>query len=57
MPNAPSIAFRPVTFREYESLEGRSSPNVYEDLHGTTSGEREIYITTAIAEGDSGSGN
>ncbi|OWF47908.1 hypothetical protein KP79_PYT22573 [Mizuhopecten yessoensis] len=28
--------------REYESLEGRSSPNVYEDLHGTTSG-RFLY--------------
>ncbi|XP_021366343.1 uncharacterized protein LOC110458766 [Mizuhopecten yessoensis] len=43
--------------REYESLEGRSNPNVYEDLHGTTSGEKEIYINTAIADGGSGSGN
>ncbi|XP_021340475.1 uncharacterized protein LOC110441610 [Mizuhopecten yessoensis] len=37
--------------RESESLEGRSNPNVYEELHGSTSGEKEIYINTAIAEG------
>ncbi|OWF46512.1 hypothetical protein KP79_PYT01426 [Mizuhopecten yessoensis] len=43
--------------REYESLEGRSNPNVYEDLHGTTSGDKEIYINTAVAEGGSGSGS
>ncbi|OWF44148.1 Titin [Mizuhopecten yessoensis] len=47
----------PVNDKEYESLEGRSNPNVYEDLHGTTSGEKEIYINTAIADGGSGSGN
>ncbi|XP_021363704.1 uncharacterized protein LOC110456959 [Mizuhopecten yessoensis] len=43
--------------REYESLEGRSNPNVYEELHGTPSGDKEIYINTAIAEGCFGSGN
>ncbi|XP_021362258.1 uncharacterized protein LOC110456054 isoform X2 [Mizuhopecten yessoensis] len=47
----------PVNDKEYESLKGRSNPNVYEDLHGTTSGDKEIYINTAIAEGGSGSGS
>ncbi|XP_021365783.1 uncharacterized protein LOC110458427 [Mizuhopecten yessoensis] len=43
--------------RECESLEGRSNPNVYEELHGTPSGDKQIYINTAIAEGCFGSGN
>ncbi|XP_033758626.1 hemicentin-1-like isoform X1 [Pecten maximus] len=34
---------------KYESLEGRSNPNVYEELNTTTSGNRETYINTTIA--------
>ncbi|XP_033758649.1 uncharacterized protein LOC117340960 isoform X1 [Pecten maximus] len=34
---------------KYESLEGRSNPNVYEELHTTTSGNRGTYINTTFA--------
>ncbi|XP_021368374.1 uncharacterized protein LOC110460010 isoform X2 [Mizuhopecten yessoensis] len=44
----------PVNEKEYESLEGRSNPNVYEELQGKVSVEKEIYINTAITEGSSG---
>ncbi|XP_033758257.1 titin-like [Pecten maximus] len=37
---------------KYESLEGRSNPNVYEELHTTTSGNRGTYINTTIACSD-----
>ncbi|XP_033758494.1 titin-like isoform X1 [Pecten maximus] len=37
---------------KYESLEGRSNPNVYEELNTTTSGNRGTYINTTIAGRD-----
>ncbi|XP_033759303.1 uncharacterized protein LOC117341540 [Pecten maximus] len=37
---------------KYESLEGRSNANVYEELNTTTSGNRGTYINTTIASRD-----
>ncbi|XP_033758920.1 uncharacterized protein LOC117341183 [Pecten maximus] len=34
--------------RQYESLQGRTASNVYDELHSQTAGEKETYVNTAI---------
>ncbi|XP_021373083.1 hemicentin-2-like isoform X3 [Mizuhopecten yessoensis] len=46
-----------VIAKEYESLEGRSNPNIYDEPHGVTSGNKGAYVNTAVAGSSADYGN